>query len=122
MSLGHLIVGEKETYPNRGEEVTDGAKNSLGWYYTREIPRDVQGINGRIQRGENAVLSFRSLGFGCHCRNARWFGGSDARYRFWESTQFLMGTSGNLVIVCLVCVCVLFYYTPFNQRSEESCI
>jgi len=34
------------------------------WYDAPDLLREIQGINDRVQRGENAVLLLRSLGLG----------------------------------------------------------
>ena len=68
---GYLIAAEEETYPDRGEKDADGAKNACGWYDGRELLREIQPIDGHIQRGENTALSRWSFGFVCHGRNTR---------------------------------------------------
>jgi len=49
MSLDRLIA-EEETYPDHCEEDAGGTKNSLGWRDTRDLLREIQAIDGDIQR------------------------------------------------------------------------
>lgn len=59
------------TYPDHSDSKTAGSLyHGLGWCHTRRLLRKAQGINGHVQRGDDAVPPRRSLGFVCHGRNA----------------------------------------------------
>jgi len=49
MSLDCLIA-EEEAYLDHCEEDTSGTKNSLGWCDTRDLLREIQAVDGHIQR------------------------------------------------------------------------
>lgn len=47
-----LIVAElEETYLEHRQKGADGAKHGLGWQDTTHILREIQGVDGHIQRG-----------------------------------------------------------------------
>ena len=58
VNFGYLIAEEKETYPGRGEKDGDGAKTDL-CCVVRGLLRDIEAIDGHIQRGENTVPPLR---------------------------------------------------------------
>ena len=49
MSPGHLTVKE-ETYLDHCEEDTGGAKDRLGWRNIGDLLREIQALDGDIQR------------------------------------------------------------------------
>ena len=52
--------------PDHCEKNADGAKDGLGWWEARGLLRDIQGFDGHIQCGEDAVPRLRSLEVGRH--------------------------------------------------------
>jgi len=68
---GHPIAAEEETYLDHGEKDADGVKNGLGWCDARGLLREIQPIDGHIQRGEGVVPPLRSFGLFRHGRNTR---------------------------------------------------
>jgi len=95
-------VEEKETYPDCGEKDADGAKNGGGWCDARELLCEIEAVDGHIQRGENTVPPFWSLGIVCHSRNARQLQESGAAWRLRERIRALAEVSGHFVIARLV--------------------
>ena len=72
MNLECLIAEvEKETHLDHREKDADGAKNGLGWCDTRDLLREIQGIDGHVQCGEDTVLRLWSLGSGFHVVETR---------------------------------------------------
>jgi len=61
VNLEQLIAGEKGTHSDHHKEDTDGAKNCLGWGDTRDLLREIRGLDGHVQRGENTAPLLRSL-------------------------------------------------------------
>ena len=53
-------------YLNRTEEDADRAKNHLGWCDARRFFRDIQDVDGCIQRGDDIVVAFLWLGICVH--------------------------------------------------------
>jgi len=70
VSLEHLITGE-ETHLDHCEQDVDGAKNGLGWRDTRDLLREIDAIDGRVQQGDNVLPLLWWLGRGGHGRNSR---------------------------------------------------
>jgi len=56
MNLEYLIA-EEDTYPDHGEKSTNGAKRSPGRRDVRDLLREIQGLDGHIQRGDDTVLT-----------------------------------------------------------------
>jgi len=80
MNLGDPAAEKKETYPDHHEEDTDGTKNNLGWGEACDLLREIQAIDGHIQRRDGPVPPLRSLGLGLHGRGTRELrGGGTAR-------------------------------------------
>ena len=52
----------EEMYPDHGQQRADGAKNSLCGRDRRDILREVQGLNGGIQRRDGCVFLFSFSG------------------------------------------------------------
>ena len=48
--MGHLIAEEGETHLDHREEDTCGTKNRPGWCDVRELLREIQTLDGDIQR------------------------------------------------------------------------
>ena len=70
MSLEHLIVGEETHLDHRKQDV-DGAKNGRCWCDARDLLREIDGIDGRVQQGDSVLPLLWSLGRGGHGRNSR---------------------------------------------------
>ena len=66
MSQQSTNVGQKETHSVGGEQNGGRAERSLCWYDVRGLLREIEGIDGYIQRGEGTILSLWSLGLGSH--------------------------------------------------------
>ena len=71
VNLGGLVAEDEETYPYHHEEDTDGTENSLGWGDTCDLLREIQALDGHIQRRDGPVSPLRSLGLGLHGRGSR---------------------------------------------------
>ena len=71
MNPEFLITEEEKTYLDHREEDARSTENSLGWRDTRDLPREIQGIDDRIQYGENTIALLRLLGFRRHGGNVR---------------------------------------------------
>ena len=105
-------VGRKQTHSDDSEEGGDGSKDGHCWSGGgREFPGEIEGIDGYIEREESAVAALLLLGFVCHCRKARSVRGGSGKWRKRKSLSPIIGMSVNLVLLCLVCVCVWFYCT-----------
>ena len=55
-------MNQEGTRLDHSKDNADGSTDSLGRRATQYILRNVQAINSCIQRGEDFVLTFRSLG------------------------------------------------------------
>ena len=49
-------MGWKETHSNRSEQNAGGGERGLYWYDARGLLREIEGIDGYIQRGESTSL------------------------------------------------------------------
>ena len=77
VSLGLPRATEEETHLEHCEENADGAKNSFGWCNTRDLLREIHGLDGHIQRGETTTPPLRSLGLGIHDPRSTWRRGNN---------------------------------------------
>ena len=59
-------------YPDHRQKDTDGAENSLGWGWARDLLDEIRDFYDRIQQGEGVVLTFLLLGLWIHGRSSRW--------------------------------------------------
>ena len=66
MNWEHLITGEKGTHSDHREEDADGSEDRLRWSDTGDLLRQIRGVDGHVQRGDNTAPPLRSLGVGIH--------------------------------------------------------
>ena len=66
----YTIGKERKAYPDHRQKNTDGTKYGLRWWYTTAIPREIQGSDGRIQQGEDGLLTFLPFGIRIHGRRS----------------------------------------------------
>ena len=59
-------MDQKETHSDGGEQIAGRCEHSLCRYDARGLLREIEGIDGYIQRGENTVLYLLSLRLGGH--------------------------------------------------------
>ena len=57
-----IDVDQEGMYLDHGKDDADGTTDSLGRRGAEDILGDVQGIDGHVQRGDDVVPAFRSLG------------------------------------------------------------
>ena len=64
-------MDQNETHSNRSEQIAGRGERGLCWYDARGLLREIEGIDGYVQRGENTILSLWSLGVGGHGQNSK---------------------------------------------------
>ena len=60
----------KGAYPDHRQKNADGAKDGLGRRRTRDLFREIHGLDGRIQQGEDVIPTFLSFGILVHGRRS----------------------------------------------------
>ena len=61
-----MNTDRKETHFDQSEENTRGSKRCPCWCHVRRVLCEIQGVDGRVQRGKCVVLP---MGFGRHGQN-----------------------------------------------------
>ena len=62
-------MDRKETYSDLSEQNAGKTECSFCWRDARGLLREIEDIDGYVQRGESTILSFLLLGLGGHGRN-----------------------------------------------------
>ena len=82
-----LVIAEWETHPYHRQENTDGAECSLDWCDTGYFLREIEGLDGHIQRRDSTVPPVLSRGLRNHSRGS------------WERTVWQVGWEKDLIQV-----------------------
>jgi len=98
----NLIAGEGETYPDHCEKSANGAKSSFGWCDARDLLREIQDLDGHIQRGEDVVLTFLLLRIVIHRFEVDVVRGHAAVGRRRGGARASIEMGGHFITTCLV--------------------
>ena len=112
----HLIAEEKGAHPDHGEKGGNGAKDRVYRCGTRDLHREVQVINGRIQGGDNPALVIPLLEVVYHGRDALRLvreGGEWCGLRRRARTQIKIGAHPTASI------CVSIGRLPYRNRPTR---
>jgi len=64
MNREHRITEAKGTHLDHNEKGADGTKNGLGWCDARYFLREIQDVDGHVQRGDDIIAASWWFGIG----------------------------------------------------------